>query len=206
MGRYLSQPLAVKCETIADVCAFLTNCRAVSDKQQFGKEDYWQPPEDFEKSKKGDCDDFALWTWRELLAMGYRSRFVVGRHGKYGIGHAWVTFEKDGKNYLVEPQFRLLGERFPRLSTLRYEPRFSVAWDGDKLSFFSHNAGKNAPDIFTVISLLPEWIFMWGGLWLWALPRIPVALWRLVAKQFRRSRIPKAKVDSNPQSSAPSLF
>ena len=55
MGRYLSQPLTVNCKTIADVRTFLTKCRVVSDKKQFGTEDYWQPPEDFEKTKKGDC-------------------------------------------------------------------------------------------------------------------------------------------------------
>src|SRR5215471_18430985 len=43
MGRYLGQSLSVKCETIRDVRRFLSNCRGVSDKEQFGKDEYWQP-------------------------------------------------------------------------------------------------------------------------------------------------------------------
>jgi hypothetical protein len=49
MGRYVSQPLTVKCSSMEDVRRFLNGCKRVSDKEQFGKDDYWQPPEDFEK-------------------------------------------------------------------------------------------------------------------------------------------------------------
>jgi hypothetical protein len=49
----------------------------VSDQELLGKLDYWQPPEDFEKRKKGDCEDFALWTWRQLLDMGYGAPLVA---------------------------------------------------------------------------------------------------------------------------------
>jgi len=63
MGRYVSQPLTIKCGTIAGVREFLIGCKYVSDKELFGKDDYRQPPEEFEKRKQGDCEDFALWTW-----------------------------------------------------------------------------------------------------------------------------------------------
>src|SRR5437667_5121075 len=85
MGRYVSQPLVTQCKTIEDVRKFLTICQAVSDEDLFGKKDYWQPPEHFEQLRKGDCDDFALWTWRQFLGMGYDARVVFGRHGRYGI-------------------------------------------------------------------------------------------------------------------------
>jgi transglutaminase superfamily protein len=133
MGRYLSQPLTVKCESIQDIRRFLTSWRAVPDEEQFGKLDYWQPPEHFEQTRKGDCEDFALWTWRQFLALGYDARFVGGPPGRYGIGHAWVTFESDGKHFLVEPQLVVMGETFPRLSTLNYHPKLSVSWDGEKI-------------------------------------------------------------------------
>src|SRR5207253_10963857 len=55
---------------------------------------------------------------------------VTGTAGRYGEGHAWVTFEKEGKTFLLEPLARHLGLVLPRLSTLRYRPEFSVAWDG----------------------------------------------------------------------------
>ena len=60
MGRYVSQPLSVKCNTIHDVRQFLRGCEYVSDKDLFDKDEYWQPPEEFEQRKKGDCEDFAL--------------------------------------------------------------------------------------------------------------------------------------------------
>jgi len=96
MGRYVSQPLTVKCNTMREVRKFLASCEYVSDKELFGKKDYWQPPEEFEKRRKGDCEDFALWTWRQLLSMGYDARFIGGASGRYGEGHAWVEFFQDG--------------------------------------------------------------------------------------------------------------
>jgi Transglutaminase-like superfamily len=116
MGTYLSQPLSVSCSSILELRAFLMQCRYVSDQEQFNKPDYWMPPEEFEQRKKGDCDDFALWTWRQLMAMGHRCRFVVGRAGRYGDGHAWVTLTEHETNFIVEPLSAWLGERFPCLA------------------------------------------------------------------------------------------
>lgn len=55
--RYVSQPLAQQCESIADLRRFLSECRYVSDEQQFNRRDYWMPPEEFKKRKQGD------WFW-----------------------------------------------------------------------------------------------------------------------------------------------
>lgn len=183
MGRYISQPLLVKCESIKDVRNFLTTCKWISDNELFGKMDYWQPPEDFEQLRKGDCEDFSLWTWRQFLAMGYDARVVFGSHGRYGTGHAWVSFVKDGKCFLVEPQLRRVGDSFPRLSTLQYQPKLSVAWDGKRISFFSHQDGKS-PGMRELASLLPEWIAGWGRYSLWLMPRLPRALWFAARRKF----------------------
>lgn len=188
IGRYFSHPLAVRCKSISDVRNFLETCRGVSDKEQFGKEDYWQPPEDFEKTRKGDCEDFALWTWRELVEMGYDARFVAGRSGRYGIGHAWVSFKKDGRYYLLEPQFRFLGETFPRLSTLRYEPKFSVAWDGEKFSYYEHSSKKNALSVRIIVPLIPEWVVTWARFWMLVIVvQFPMALCRAGLRRVRQS-------------------
>jgi predicted transglutaminase-like cysteine proteinase len=103
MGRYVSQPLSIQCDSIGDIRNFLRSCKYVTDEELFGQRDYWQPPEDFEKRKKGDCEDFALWTWRQLLSMGYDARFVGGSAGRYGDGHAWVEYFEDGKCFVLEP-------------------------------------------------------------------------------------------------------
>ena len=178
MGRYISQPLMVKCKSILDIRRFLAGCKYVSDEKQFGKKDYWQPPEEFEKTKKGDCDCFALWTWREFLALGIDARFVTGRSGRYGAGHAWVQFSKDGKDFLVEPLMARLGNTRPRLSTLRYRPKYSVAWDCTNLSYYSHEDNRREPPLLKLIAFVPDWLIFWAYIWLWALLLLPRYLYR----------------------------
>jgi hypothetical protein len=182
LGRYVSHPLTVKCNTLDDVRKFLQGCQYVSDNELFAKDDYWQPPEEFEKRKQGDCDDFAFWAWRQLLAMDYDARVVFGQHGRYGIGHAWVQFFKDGKCYLLEPQARTVGQKFPRLSTFEYHPRFSVAWDGEKLSYYAHQDRQSEPSLAELRRMVPEYLEIWGGFWLRNLPKLPRLGWHLMTK------------------------
>lgn len=186
-GRYISQPLSVQCQTIGDVRNFLLGCKYVSDQELFGKRDYWQPPEDFEKQKKGDCEDFALWTWRQLLNMGYDARFIGGSAGRYGAGHAWVEYFRDGKCFLLEPQCCSVGYTMPRLGTLRYEPRFSVAWDGETLRYFAHKKPDTAPKLSALLPFVPEYLIFWTWIWLMVLFRAPKIMWNVVRmKVFKR--------------------
>ncbi len=185
-GRYVSQPLSVKCNTIADVRRFLADCKYVSDKEQFGKDDYWQPPEEFEKRKKGDCEDFALWTWRQLLSLGYEARFVVGSCGKYGSGHAWVEYFQDGKCYLVESLASRVGT-LPRLSTVGYLPQFSVSWDGKIVKYFSHAKPDRPLGVRAVAPLVPDYIVFWTWFWVANSYRLPKLLWKVLRRNlFRR--------------------
>lgn len=186
MGRYVSGSLAVQCKTIDDLRNFLRTCRPLSDEKQFGKRDYWQPPEEFERRKAGDCEDFSLWTWRQLVAMGYDARFVAGRHGRYGIGHAWVMFFQDQKCFLVEPQWSCLGERMPRLSTLSYKPEFSVAWNGKELKYYAHKRLQTRPPCGLLWESVPEWLITWGWFWLRVLVRLPYTLPRKISRWLRK--------------------
>jgi hypothetical protein len=161
VGRFLSQPLKHWCSDLTDLHCFLAGCTYVSDEEQFGERDYWQPPEQFEESKKGDCEDFALWAWRQLLHMEYPARFAVGSASRYGDGHAWVTFQKDGKTYLLESLSWPVGLRLPRLSVLRYRPKFSMSWDGTKISYFEHAERKNNWTITAIAALIWEWLAFW---------------------------------------------
>lgn len=158
IGRYASQPLSVKCIDLQDLRSFLRKCRYVSDKEQFGREDHWMPPEEFERSRKGDCDDFAMYAWRQLTEMGYRCRFVAGTVGDSPEKHAWVTFERDGKHYLLEPQALFLGLWFPRLDALQYKPDVSVEWDDGKPHFYFHGERKYLPPIVKIPPLVLEWL------------------------------------------------
>jgi hypothetical protein len=125
--------------------------------------------------------------------MGLDARFVFGKHGRYGIGHAWVMFFRDGRCYLLEPQARPLGLRLPRLSTLAYEPRFSVGWNGAALKYYAH---KQDPEFHStwrsVVPLIPEWVSIWGWFWLRVLVRFPYVMARKVWRRvFRKGDSPK---------------
>ena len=79
----------------------LKACQYAEDKTLFDKADFWQHPVDFEQKRQGDCEDFSLWAWRKLCEMGINAEFVTGEERKGG-GHAWVTFELDGQEFLLE--------------------------------------------------------------------------------------------------------
>ena len=157
MGSFLSQPLKVVCRDLDEIRAFLATCRYVSDREQFGVDDYWMRPEDFERVRRGDCDDFALWTWRQLLGLGYSARFVTGRAGRYGTGHAWVSFRVHDQIFIVEPLLAWCQE-LPRLETLRYRPSVSVEVDGSHVKFFEHKTYPVEPPLRVVVPLVPKWL------------------------------------------------
>jgi hypothetical protein len=191
LGRYVSRPLAVRCRSIEEVRQFLRECKYVSDKELFDKEEYWQPPEDFEKLKKGDCEDFAFWTWRQLMDLGQDCRVVFGPHGRYGVGHAWVQVIRDGKCFIVEPQRSRFGKVFPRLSTLEYHPKFPVAWDGEKLTYYQHRELQSRPSFVELSLLLPEYFAFWGRFWIGSpllLLRLPWFLIKRFLRGFRWNR------------------
>jgi hypothetical protein len=187
MGRYISHPLTVKCASMQDIRAFLASCEYVSDKELFGKEDFWQPPDEFERNKKGDCEDFALWTWRQLLGLGYDARFVGGSYGLYGRGHAWVEYFQEGKCYIVEPLRSRIVSTMPRLSTIRYVPKLSVSWDGKTLRYFSHKKPSSPLGISMLVPLLVDYLIFWTYFWLLNFYRLPRYAWRILRRGvFRR--------------------
>jgi len=184
MGRYVSQPLTVRCQTIRDIRQFLAGCRYVSDKKLFDKEEYWQPPDEFERRKKGDCEDFAFWTWRQMSDMGFDVRLVFGRHGRYGIGHAWVEYFSDGNCFLVEPLFRRVGDTFPRLNTLSYKPRFSVSWDGKTLRYFAHKERSSSVSSCSLAPLVWEYLRFWSWFWLRISCHLPLIAWNTLRRSL----------------------
>jgi hypothetical protein len=184
MGRYVSKPLSVHCRTIGEIRNFLLGCHYVSDEKLFGKRDYWQPPDEFEKRKKGDCEDFAFWCWRQLLSMGYEARFTGGSAGHYGAGHAWVEYFQNGKCFLFEPLFCKVGYTMPRLSTVRYQPRYSVSWDGKTLRYFSHKKPTSPIPSSILIRLLPEYVVFWSGIFLRLALHFPQITWNILRRKL----------------------
>jgi hypothetical protein len=176
MGRFIAQPLLQPCATMAELRERLCTFRYVSDRALWRKADYWCPPDEFERLRKGDCEDFAFWTWRQLMAMGYPTRFVCGSR------HAWVTFEKDGCHFLLEPLLAHLGEWLPRLSVIHYVPRVSLEWNGRNFQYFTHERRTFDPPLLEGAALASEWLTfklrVWGG----AAARLPDASRRLMER------------------------
>jgi hypothetical protein len=181
MERYMRQPLKVNCSSFEEIRNFLKKCRYISDEIQFNLVDYWMPPEDFEDKKQGDCEDFALWTWRQLLGIGHDARFVVGRARKHGDGHAWVTYTESDKGYLCEPLAAWFCKRLPRLSFVRYEPYFSVGWDGNKIYYYAHKNESFSPTIFELSKLVLEWAVFW-------IKYMPLMLGKGIKYQYLRTK------------------
>ena len=184
MGRYVSQPLGIQCKTIGELRRFLSGCQYISDQELFDQRDYWQPPEDFERRMKGDCEDFALWTWRQLLNMGYDARFVGGSAGRYGSGHAWVEYFENGKCFLLEPLCCQLGYTMPRLLTLRHQPRISVSWDGKNLKYFSHKRPESQLGWRIWLPLMPEYLAFWTSFWVLNVFRLPLLVWNILGRNI----------------------
>ena len=178
--------MSVECKNLEDLRNFFRKCRYVSDEEQFGLRDFWMPPEEFECSRKGDCEDFALYAWRQLQCLGFRTRFVGGTNGRYGDGHAWVTFEQEGKTFLLEPQASSLGPRLPRLSTLGYKPDVSVEWDGEKAHFYIHKERNFTLPVREIPALVVEWTYFYACLILKAAYLIPVGLLKLEFRKLRK--------------------
>ncbi len=89
-------------------------------------------------------------------------------------GHAWVQFSKDGKEFLLEPTAARLGNTIPRLSTLRYHPKFSVAWNGTDISFYSHNDRGHEPPFLALIASVPDWMVFWVWVWVMRIVLLPL--------------------------------
>jgi hypothetical protein len=156
MAAYLTQPLHVRCRDLDEVRRFLAGCRYVSDREQFQVQDYWMPPEEFERRRQGDCDCAGLWAWRQLVELGYAARFVVGRAGPFGGCHAWVTFREGGDWFALEPFVAWLGPRMPRLRTLYYQPVVSAVWDGQRILYYEHQPVRYLPRSGELLALWSE--------------------------------------------------
>ena len=110
-AEYFEGESCVPVRSIADIVAFLQTCEYVSDSELFHKPDFWQHPSAFEKLRRGDCEDFALWAWRKLAELGIDAEFCVGRvicddQPEIDRQHAWVVYRVNGSEFLFEPAAR----------------------------------------------------------------------------------------------------
>jgi hypothetical protein len=90
--------------------------------------DQWQDPDVTERTRVGDCEDMAIWLYRELKRNGYRRvRIMVG---KFESGetrhHVWVTLPASSADDLIlDPALqKRVWKRSALLSKL-YVPSYS---------------------------------------------------------------------------------
>jgi hypothetical protein len=132
-AEYFRGESHVRVESIADIVAWLQTCEYVTDLEQFQERDFWQHPGIFEKLRRGDCEDFALWAWRKLAEVGIDAEFCVGRvlcdeRTEMHRQHAWVVYHVDGATFLFEPAARTASRMIRPLADAMHEyvPHFAV--------------------------------------------------------------------------------
>jgi transglutaminase-like putative cysteine protease len=132
-AAYFEGESTVRVASIDDIVAWLRTCEYVSDREQFQQRDVWQHPRAFERRRRGDCEDFALWAWRKLFEVGIEAEFCVGRvlvDAQTGVDrqHAWVVFYENGTAFLFEPAARMPARVIQPLADVmdRYVPHFAV--------------------------------------------------------------------------------
>lgn len=134
-NRYFNHPLKTRPKTLFDVERFLMKCKYMSDRATRSQKDFWEPPDIFEKRRTGDCEDHAIWAWRQLDELGYQARLVLGACGGKKDGHAWVHIFINDRCYLMEATSKYYWLPNPK----HYKASWSVEHDIEKkVLFFEH--------------------------------------------------------------------
>ena len=103
--HYLSGESKIEIRDLNELCEWLLGCTYIPDFIKKGVRDHWSHPDEFEYERTGDCEDFALWTWRRLKQMYVSADFTVGKwlHADGRVGtHAWVMFHHGGQYLIFE--------------------------------------------------------------------------------------------------------
>ena len=102
LDRVLSlRDLAGQLNTPDDIARYLwKNFTFEEDQRQFGKEEYWQSPEEFLETHKGDCEDFALFAHALLQMQGIPSFLLNIYSGR--VAHTVCVFRENGRYQVID--------------------------------------------------------------------------------------------------------
>ena len=132
-AKYFEGKSGVRVASVDDIVAWLQTCEYVSDLELFHERDFWQHPRVFERLRRGDCEDFALWAWRKLAELGIDAELCVGRvicEDRPGVDrqHAWVVYRVNETAFLFEPAARTPSRMIrPLVDAMGdYVPHFAV--------------------------------------------------------------------------------
>lgn len=103
---YFERHSTVSVKSVKELCRWLSQCTYAHDTDLFNEKDFWQHPVTFEVTRRGDCEDHALWAWRKLTELGLYAEFVGGRRWEgeklHETKHAAVIFEEHSRRYLLD--------------------------------------------------------------------------------------------------------
>ena len=157
-AEYFEGESSVRVGSIDGIVAWLQTCEYVTDLELFHKRDVWLHPGAFERLRRGDCEDFALWAWRKLAEIGIDAEFCVGRvicddRPEIDRQHAWVVYRINGTAFLFEPAARTPSRMIRPLADAmgEYVPHFAVNHRFDTSAFVgcafdSHRGSRSRGD------------------------------------------------------------
>ena len=110
---------------INEVNRFMNRARYITDKNNWGKKDYWASPGEF-MARFGDCEDYSIAKFMSLKLLGFKTaqlRVVAVKDMNLKVGHAILVVFIDGKTYLLDNQIK----KVVTTKTVRhYKPVFSI--------------------------------------------------------------------------------
>lgn len=129
--EYLARPCRIARSTPLAIAEWLLECRYAEDPQLLDEPDLWLHPVTFELLRCGDCEDFALWAWRQLVDARFDATFVVGIRSIPGTirgRHAWVTYRDVGGEHVLDGVERTVERMIRPVTEVRahYEPQVGV--------------------------------------------------------------------------------
>lgn len=92
--------------------------------------DFWQSAEKTDSTKKGDCEDKAIWLYKAMRKLGYRNVYLnVGRYKPSAPNlHAWVTFlDESGNIRLMDPALQQRAWNIQDAPGNLYQPLFAFS-------------------------------------------------------------------------------
>jgi predicted transglutaminase-like cysteine proteinase len=114
-----------KMTQVREVNRFMNRAKYITDKNNWGKKDYWETPVEF-MAKFGDCEDYAIAKYMSLRYLGFKDeeiRVVAVKDMNLKVGHAIMVVLLKGKVYVLDNQIKKVVDA----KTVRhYQPVFSI--------------------------------------------------------------------------------
>ncbi|MDA1091219.1 MAG: transglutaminase-like cysteine peptidase [Proteobacteria bacterium] len=123
-----------KLTQIRAVNSRMNKAKYITDKNNWGRNDYWATPAEFMKNF-GDCEDYAIIKYLSLIQLGFKEeelRVVAVKDLNLKVGHAvLIAFWKDDKS--GKTRSLLLDNQIKKVvdsrSVRHYQPVFSINKD-----------------------------------------------------------------------------